>query len=200
MFNKINQKKELEEMPLSVDKPYISSHPWYVEEWYDDDIIKAMHDSGIYFNEINFKIAKEAVKDIFKNLETRNEILRKSVESAFRNQYVKTDDLQYQKALSQTEFSMKGAAELPGGVFIIYNATFDVSDYEDDKESIITCYYDSMSDFEEAYPDHILNAIFAECIFEQMLSEESVKTVVVNTEEEAERLLQKLISEDSMLF
>lgn len=100
-LKRVNEDNQLEVMPY-----VLSEQPWCVEKWYDEDIINAMEKAGICVNEVNFKKAKNAVLDIFDNKEDRNDLLKSCVESTFRAQYVKTDDLQYQKALSDTVFSM----------------------------------------------------------------------------------------------
>lgn len=62
----------------------IEDKPWYVEEWYDEDIIEAMKDLDIEVTEQSLERAKKAVTGIFDEKSDRNELLKQWIENEFK--------------------------------------------------------------------------------------------------------------------
>lgn len=82
--------------------------------------------------------------------------------------WVRTDELQNQRPISDTVFLMVGADALPNGKFIVYGDKIDITHYQNNYESIVTAYYESIKQFVESYQRAQLNGIFAEMCFESM--------------------------------
>lgn len=57
--------------------------PWYSEQWYESDIVKAMEELDIPVTPANLLRAKVAVEGLFDNLSNRWEVLLSCIESAF---------------------------------------------------------------------------------------------------------------------
>jgi len=103
------------------------------------------------------------------------------------------DSCQYGKKISDTEYSYIQCEEYPNSV-VVRESTIELGDYaQDDMESSVSRYYDSIEEMKVQYPD-CYNQIIAECIFEQEQVLESGGAWEFDTVEGAESFIREWIS------
>lgn len=64
-------------------KLVLSDEPWYVEKWYEEDLLAAMENARVHITRENLDKMKAACKDIFEDKTSRNEILEDKARELF---------------------------------------------------------------------------------------------------------------------
>ena len=99
--------------------------------------------------------------------------------------WVKVDELQWRKQLTETMFHLVEVRECPEE-YIFVTGIIDISDYEKDINSYINGYgYKSVENMKSIYQNET-NGVIAECIFESMCNMELTGFGGFDTETEAE--------------
>ena len=111
------------------------------------------------------------------------------------NGYFKTDDLQWCKKVSDHEFDLVEVRnQLNPGEFDVVAGSVDISDYsEDEQESYVEGYYQSLDDVKAQYPNDYAQ-IIAECIFEQTQEVELTCFGPYASEDAAEKEAERYIA------
>lgn len=109
-------------------------------------------------------------------------------------EWIRTDDNQWVYQISTNVFKLMEIRDFENRIMLV-DTIIDLTDYtEEDLQSELSAYYDSLDQLKELYPDpNDQRQIAAECIFEQMWSELNVS--YFDSEEDAYSYVEDYIKE-----